>query len=81
MWDRLRKIWVFLSSIRLNRKARRRVYRVANAGLAVAVVYKILDGSQADAWLLLVNVVLGMADAYVPDDKNPQSPDDQSGTE
>ena len=57
---------------------RRRVYRTANAALGVAVIYRIVDGDQAAAWLFLINAVLGMADAKV---SNPQSPDDQSGTE
>lgn len=45
---------------------RRRLYRIANAGLGVAVVYGIVQGDEAAAWLFLVNAVLFVADAHVP---------------
>jgi hypothetical protein len=45
---------------------RRTVYRVANAGLALAVAYQLVDGDKSALWLLLVNAVLGIADANVP---------------
>lgn len=46
---------------------RRYVYRVANAFLAAAVVYGLATGEKAAAALLVVNAVLGLADANVPD--------------
>jgi len=47
---------------------RRWLYRVANAGLAVAVGYGALNGEESMLWLLLVNAVLGLADANVTQD-------------
>jgi len=44
---------------------RRWMYRVANAGLAVAVGYGVLNGQESMLWLLLVNALLGLADANV----------------
>lgn len=44
---------------------RRWMYRVANAGLAVAVGYGVLNGEESMLWLLLVNALLGLADANV----------------
>jgi len=44
---------------------RRYSYRVANAGVGVLVVRGLIDGRESAAWLLLVNAVLGMADAKV----------------
>lgn len=52
----------------LTPRRRRWIYRLANTGLGVAVVYKLVDGEQAAAWLLLVNAALGLADANVPAD-------------
>ncbi len=45
---------------------RRWMYRVANAGLAVSVGYGVLNGEESMLWLLLVNALLGLADANVP---------------
>lgn len=45
---------------------RRWMYRVANAGLAVAVGYGVLNGEESMLWLLLVNALLGLADMNVP---------------
>lgn len=47
-------------------RTRRYVYRVANAGLLVAVGYGVLTQEFAALWLLLANAVLGLADANVP---------------
>ena len=47
---------------------RRYVYRVANASLAAAVVFGFATGERAAAALLVVNAVLGLADANVPDE-------------
>lgn len=44
---------------------RRWMYRVANAGLAVAVGYGVLNGQESMLWLLLFNALLGLADANV----------------
>ena len=52
----------------LHPKFRKYLYRVANAGLLVAVGYGVLNGDAANLWLLLVNAVLGLADANVPSD-------------
>jgi len=41
------------------------MYRVANAGLAVAVGYGAITGNESMLWLLLVNALLGLADANV----------------
>ena len=49
------------------RLVRRWIYRTINAAVAVAVVYRLVDGDQAAAWLLLVNAALGLADANVTD--------------
>ena len=46
--------------------ARKWMYRVTNAGLAVAVGYGVLNGEESMLWLLLVNAILGLADANVP---------------
>jgi hypothetical protein len=45
---------------------RRYLYRVANAGLALAVGYGVLNGEESALWLLAINAVLGLADANVP---------------
>lgn len=45
---------------------RRWMYRVGNAALGVAVVYGLVNGEEAAAWGLLLNVLLTMADANVP---------------
>lgn len=46
---------------------RRWMYRVANAGLAVAVGYGVVNGEESMLWLLLVNALLGLADVNVPE--------------
>jgi hypothetical protein len=46
--------------------ARRWLYRVGNAALLVAVGYAVINGDQAALWGLLLNALLGMADANVP---------------
>ena len=66
--DEMNRVSEFLTP-----KRRRYLYRVANAGLAVAVGYKVLDGQESALWLLLVNAALGMADANVPEE-GPESP-------
>jgi len=45
---------------------RKWLYRVANAGLAVAVGYGVVNGQESMLWLLLVNALLGLADVNVP---------------
>lgn len=45
---------------------RRWLYRVANAAVAVVVAYGVIDGNMAAMWLLLVNAILGLADANTP---------------
>lgn len=45
---------------------RRWIYGVANAAVAVAVVYGLVNGEQASVWGVLVNAVLGLAQANVP---------------
>lgn len=47
---------------------RRWLYRVVNAGLAVAVGYGVVNGQESMLWLLLVNAALGLADANVAQD-------------
>lgn len=42
---------------------RRYIYRVANAAVLVAVGYGVLSGEDAALWGLLLNAVLGLADA------------------
>ncbi len=44
---------------------RRYIYRVVNAGVGVLVIHGLVTGNEAAAWLLLVNAVLGLADAKV----------------
>ena len=44
---------------------RRYIYRVANAATLVAVGYGVLTGQEAALWGLLINAVLGLADANV----------------
>jgi hypothetical protein len=46
-------------------RGRRYIYRVSNAGLGCAVAYGVLDGHREAAVLLVVNAVLGLADAHV----------------
>lgn len=55
-------------------RRRRYLYRVTNGALGVAVVYGLVQGNEAAAWLLLVNAVLGVADAHVtpPVDDQPR---------
>lgn len=50
------------------RKTRLWIYNVLNAGLGVAVVYGMVNGEEAAAWLLVINAALGMAAANVPQD-------------
>lgn len=45
---------------------RKWIYGIANAGVGVAVVYGIMNGEEAAAWGLLINAVLGLAQANVP---------------
>lgn len=47
-------------------KTRQYIYRVANVGLLVAVGYGAIEETKSALWLLLVNAVLGLADANVP---------------
>ena len=51
-----------------NPKTRKYLYRVANAGLAVAVGYGVVNGEESMLWLLLVNALLGLADVNVPEE-------------
>ena len=44
---------------------RRYIYRVVNALVGAAVVYGLANGEEAAALLLVVNAVLGLADANV----------------
>lgn len=44
------------------------IYNVLNAGLGVGVVYGVLNGEEAAAWLLFINAALGMAALNVPRD-------------
>lgn len=50
------------------RRTRLWIYNVLNAGVGVAVVYGVVNDQEALAWLLVVNAVLGMAAANVPQD-------------
>ena len=52
----------------LTPKIRRRIYEAAIAGVGVAVVYGLVDGEQAAAWLLFVGAALGVARVNVPKD-------------
>lgn len=45
---------------------RRYIYRVANATLAVAVGYNLVEGNKVALFGLLLNAILGLADANVP---------------
>ena len=45
---------------------RRYLYRVGNVLLAGAILYGLLNGEQAAWWGLLLNALLGLADANVP---------------
>jgi hypothetical protein len=47
---------------------RRRLYELAIAACSVAVVYGLTTGDKAQAWLLLVGAVLGVARKNVPSD-------------
>lgn len=42
------------------------IYGVANAGVGVAIVYGLINGVEAAAWGLLINAVLGLAQANTP---------------
>lgn len=44
---------------------RRYAYRVANAAVGVLVIHGLVTGNEAATWLLLINAVLGLADAKV----------------
>lgn len=50
-----------------NYKTRRWLYRIGAAALVLLVAYKVLDGEQSAAWLLLIGALLGMADANASD--------------
>lgn len=54
-----------MSKAKLTPALRKRLYEVAIAAVALAVVYGLLDGNQAAAWLLLIAAVLGVARANV----------------
>lgn len=45
---------------------RRYLYRIVNTCVGVFVVYGLVTGEEAAAALLVVNAVLGLADANVP---------------
>ncbi|WP_159795618.1 hypothetical protein [Puerhibacterium puerhi] len=47
-------------------KTRRYLYRVGNAAVAVAVGYGLLNGEEGALWGLLLNALLGLADANTP---------------
>lgn len=47
--------------------ARKWMYRVGNAGVAVLVVYGLVNGVEAAAFGLLLNALLGMADVKAVD--------------
>lgn len=44
---------------------RRYAYGIANAALALAVGYNLMDGNESALWLLFINATLGMAQANV----------------
>lgn len=44
---------------------RRYIYRLVNAGLAVVVLYGVINGEQSAAFLLVANAALGLADLNV----------------
>lgn len=46
---------------------RRWLYGVANAALALAVGYRVVDGDTAALWLVFINALLGLAQANVPE--------------
>lgn len=46
-------------------QTRKYIYRVVNAAIAALVLYKVLDGDQSAAFLLIANAALGLADANV----------------
>lgn len=46
---------------------RKRLYETAIAALALAIVYGLINGDQADAWLGLIAAALGIARANVSD--------------
>lgn len=52
----------------LSAKRRRYIYRITSAAVAAAAVYGVVNGEEAAAWLLLINAVLGLADANVADE-------------
>lgn len=45
---------------------RRWIYGIANAAVGIAVVYGMVNGQEAAAFGLLINAILGMAQANVP---------------
>lgn len=47
---------------------RRRLYELAIAACGVAVVYGLTTGDKAQAWLLVIGAVLGVARKNVPAD-------------
>lgn len=47
-------------------KTRKCIYRVVAALIAALVVYKVIDGEQSAAFLLIASAALGLADANVP---------------
>lgn len=58
------KIWTKIRAT-FTPKRRRYIYRVVNACIGAAVVYGLASGEEAAALGLVVNAVLGMADANV----------------
>lgn len=51
----------------LTYRKRRYLYRLANAIVAAAVVYGLIEGERAAAVLLVVNAALGLADYKAAD--------------
>ena len=48
-------------------QTRKWIYRTANAALLVAVGYGLINGEESALWGLLLNAVLGLADANTTD--------------
>lgn len=62
-----------LTAILADRNFRGWVYNVTIAALAVAMVYGLLNGQQAAAWLGLIAAIVGMARANLtPADYEPK---------
>lgn len=52
--------------MKLTPARRKAIYDTVNALVAVAVVYGVLNGNEAAAWMLVVNAALGLARRNVP---------------